>query len=108
MHSRLSFAKVVKHCGEMKAARGQQFHIEWIDGKREPECASDPNFPEGIDLDVTKGKRGCVALLPYPAKRCGYYAVQCRSCGITAIVTTAGRPDDPRSVKLACETQALM
>jgi hypothetical protein len=107
MHSRLNFAKIVKHCGEMRAERKNQFYIQWIDKNREPECAPDPDFPEGIDLDMTKGERGCVALLPYPAKRCGYYAVQCRSCGMTAIVTTAGRADDPRSVKLACEGRVM-
>lgn len=107
MHSRLSFAKIVQHCGEMKAARGQQFDIKWIDVGREPQCAPNPAYPKGVRLDVTNGAPGCWTGLPYPAKRCGYYAVKCRSCGMTALVTTAGRLDDPRSVKLPCKGRLM-
>jgi hypothetical protein len=39
----------------------------------------------------------------YPAKRCRFFTLQCSVCGQNAIVTTAGRKDDPRSVKLACK-----
>ena len=41
--------------------------------------------------------------LPYPAKRCGQYYVECRICGFNAIITTAGRPDDPQIIiKMPC------
>lgn len=40
--------------------------------------------------------------LPYPAPRCGIYAVKCEKCGLLVGFTTAGRPDDPRKVTLAC------
>jgi hypothetical protein len=80
-----------------------QFEIHWVDSGREPQCASDRLYPEGIDLDCTSaGQASCTASLPYPAKRCGYYFVSCRRCGTTAGITTAGRADDPRSVKLGC------
>jgi hypothetical protein len=46
--------------------------------------------------------RTCSVALPHPAKRCGYYLVKCVACGQNALVTTAGRPDDPKSLKLAC------
>lgn len=77
--------------------------VEWVDGERWPQCAPDPAFPNGKDLNVSKeGMPCCETLLPYPAKRCGYYIVACDSCGLRIAVTTAGRPDDPRSVRVAC------
>lgn len=84
--------------------------IAWHDRGREPKCAPNPDFPMGKDLDVSDGATAtCTASLPYPAKRCGIYTVECPTCGLTIGVTTAGRPDDPRSVKLACKTaQATM
>lgn len=81
----------------------QQFRIEWNDGMREPQCAPNPDYPEGIDLDASEGaETACTVALPYPAKRCGLYDVQCELCGYRSLVTTAGRPDDPRSIKLPC------
>lgn len=83
------------------------FKIEWIDRGREPQCPPNPAFPNGIDLDTAKefGKPTCHAELPYPAKRCGLYYVECNICGTNALITTAGRPDDPRSVDLLCQTK---
>jgi hypothetical protein len=81
------------------------FTIEWHDAGFEPQCAPDPAYPDGIDLDMTTA--GDVAIcgtaLPYPAPRCGYYALRCNTCGLTVGITTAGRPDDPRSVTVACQ-----
>jgi len=78
-------------------------HIEWIDRGREPRVAPNPNFPDGRDIDVTAGaKPSCRVELPYPAKRIGLYVITCRTCGSTTGVTTAGRPDDPRSVTYPC------
>ena len=81
----------------------QALTVEWRDGGREPKCPPNPKYPLGIDLDASGGAaQTCKTALPYPAKRCGAYIVRCRVCGSSAAVTTAGRIDDPRSVKLAC------
>lgn len=81
--------------------------VRWLDGGREPQCPPNPDYPKGIDLDVSDGaKHTCVAELPYPAKRCGSYVVGCEVCGITVACTTAGRSDDPRSIKLPCQIKA--
>lgn len=81
------------------------FKIKWIDREREPQCPPDPAHPHGIVVDLRQGnvKRACAADLPYPAKRCGYYAVSCNRCKCVTIITTAGRPDDPRRVILPCK-----
>jgi hypothetical protein len=74
--------------------------INWIDHGREPTQKPNPDYPDGIDLD--SGERpACKVELPYPAKRCGVYIVKC-DCGVTIAITTAGRPDDPRSVMVPC------
>jgi DNA-directed RNA polymerase subunit RPC12/RpoP len=79
--------------------------IEWIDAGREPSCKPNPAYPDGIDIDLSRGASvRCQTALPYPARRCGAYVVECPVCGIRVMVTTAGRPDDPRSVKIACKT----
>ena len=80
-----------------------KFFIRWLDAGREPQSAPDPAYPVGIDLDVTNGRTpACTVILPYPAKRCGHYEVICTECKFSAAITTAGRPDDPRSVKIPC------
>lgn len=77
--------------------------IEWHDSGREPCCAPDPSYPDGKDIDGSLGaEKTCTVGLPYPAKRCGVYIVGCEVCGLKVGITTAGRPDDPRSVKLGC------
>jgi len=82
-----------------------QLDVEWIDGGREPQCAADPNYPNGVVIDITKGGTPfCeTALSPYPTPRCGWFFVRCRGCGQTALITTAGRVDDPRRVRLPCQ-----
>jgi len=76
--------------------------VKWNDLGREPKNPPDPNYPDGIDVGPTIGDETCKVMLPYPARRCGYYHVRCTECGQTAAVTTAGRVDDPRSVTLPC------
>jgi len=77
--------------------------VTWIDRGFEPRNPPDPKFPAGMDIDLTKGQRPCcTTALPYPAKRCGYYVIKCATCGNNSIITTAGRVDDPRSVKMPC------
>lgn len=80
-----------------------KLRVTWFDHGREPQCLPDPAFPDGIDIDLSGGKKSCEADLPYPAKRCGMFLIVCEVCGRSAGITTAGRPDDPRHVKLACK-----
>lgn len=78
--------------------------VQWIDQGRDPQCAPDPAFPSGMDADVSEGAaKTCTTALPYPAKRIGLYKVECPVCGLRVAITTAGRPDDPRSLKVACK-----
>jgi hypothetical protein len=77
--------------------------IDWIDRGLQPTQQPNPAYPKGIDLDLTKGRPGCQVPLPWPAKRIGFYRVECKRCGSNAVVTTAGRQDDPRSIKLPCK-----
>lgn len=81
--------------------------VKWRDWKRDPQCAPNPAYPTGIDLDTSGGaERTCTVVLPYPAKRCGVYVIDCPVCGLRYGCTTAGRPDDPKSIKLACRIEA--
>ena len=78
--------------------------VTFIDAGRFPTQKPDPKFPEGIDVDLTNGrKKFCSAALPYPAPRCGMLVVRCDVCGTDAVITTAGRIDDPRSIKMPCK-----
>lgn len=82
----------------------KRMSVEWIDREREPQCPPNPMYPAGMDVDVSEGAaRTCSTDLPYPAPRCGLYVVRCQICGYSVGVTTAGRPDDPRSLKIACK-----
>jgi hypothetical protein len=91
---------------ELEPVRGKKtlsLHAEWIDEGREPTQPPNPQFPNGIDLDFSRGAaRTCSLDLPYPAKRIGKYVINCTACTWTGVVTTAGRRDDPRSVKVPC------
>lgn len=79
--------------------------VRWVDHEREPQCEPDPHYPNGKDIDISAGApAACQVALPYPAKRCGIYMVECDVCRQAIGVTTAGRPDDPRSLKIACRT----
>lgn len=80
-----------------------QFDVQWRDAGKEPQCAPNPAYPEGIDVDVSLGiEPSCVVELPYPAARIGAYVVTCATCGARNGCTTAGRPDDPRSIRMPC------
>lgn len=82
------------------------FDIRWHDAKREPTQQPDPRYPDGIDLDLAGPLQpACSTLLPYPAKRCGAFLIRCTTCGWTGVVSTAGRPDDPRSVRIPCKAK---
>lgn len=85
------------------------WHIEWVDFGRAPQSPPNPKYPDGIDIDCSDGAAvTCSAQLVHPTLRCGAYKVRCRTCGQTAAVTTAGRPDDPRSLKMACRADAAV
>lgn len=87
-----------------KENKEERFDLTWIDSGREPQCAPNPNYPDGIDADVTLGQRpACRSTLPYPARRCGSYIVRCKRCHMSVAITTAGRPDDPRSIMMPCK-----
>lgn len=81
--------------------------ITFLDSGREPQCPPNPSFPDGMHVDMSMGSSYiCTATLPYPAPRCGVMIIGCEKCGLTIAVTVAGRPDDPRTVKLACKIPA--
>ncbi len=89
------------HC--LGAGMSNALSVTWLDFEREPRCAPDPDYPDGKDLDLAPPwGRTCETDLPYPAKRCGAYVVGCSICGQSVAITTAGRPDDPRHVRLPC------
>lgn len=80
----------------------------WIDRERDPQCPPDRAFPNGIDLDMSAGAaKTCSVEVPYPAKRCGIYVVECSECGQRNAITTAGRPDDPRKITFGCYAHRL-
>lgn len=81
-----------------------RFSVVWHDHGCEPECQPDPNYPDGKDVVAVLNPiaKTCKVALDCPAKRCGHYLLQCFECGTRVAVTTAGRPDDPRSLTLEC------
>lgn len=77
--------------------------VRWIDGGRSATQPANPQFPDGFNLDISKGsERSCTARLPYPAARCGIWEIEFDACQLKAMVTAAGRADDPRSLRIAC------
>jgi len=78
--------------------------LTFLSHDRPPRCAPDPAYPHGRALDLSKGsKESCAVALPYPAECCGAWLIVCQMCSQHYVVTTAGRIDDPRSVRLPCE-----
>jgi hypothetical protein len=91
----------VEHVAMTPASR---FDVTWHDAGREPVAQPDPAYPNGMDIDCSAGAANrCNLKLPYPARRCGQYLVVCKTCGLSAIASTAGRPDDPCSLTVACK-----
>lgn len=78
-------------------------------GRGPARCAPDPDFPQGklLTPELDKGVPSCRFDLPYPAPECGWYSVECERCGMTVLVTVAGRPDDPIAVVMPCEAKDL-
>lgn len=65
----------------------------------------DPAFPEGVDVDLSAGAKSCAMALTHPTPQVGKWAINCESCGAVVVVTAAGRPDDPASVRIACKAR---
>lgn len=79
--------------------------VEFVaSGRGKARSAPDPVYPKGkvvtLDHEV---KMCCKVELPYPAPECGWFKVECEECGLSVLVSAAGRPDDPVSVELPCE-----
>lgn len=83
-----------------------ELKVEWNGTGRRPQCAPNPAYPKGVDIDVAHGQPSCETALPYPATSIGTYVVRCPRCGSSIAVTAAGRLDDPRSVKIPCRVAA--
>lgn len=82
----------------------KRFRVYWFDRGREPKVKPNPDYPAGKDVDGSFGAtQTCTVALPCPAQRCGEYWVTCQLCGSHCGCTTAGRLDDPRSLKVACK-----
>lgn len=82
------------------------FELKFVpNGRGKAQCEADPAYPNGIALDATNGTdvSSCFMVLPYPAPECGIWEVECSKCGLTVVITAAGRADDPCSVRLACK-----
>jgi hypothetical protein len=80
-----------------------QHQVDFVrSGRGKAQCAPNPAYPIGIDVDVSRGQPSCIVALPYPAPECGHYVVRCALCAMSVAITAAGRPDDPKSVKIPC------
>ena len=78
--------------------------VNWFDGRRVAQQPPNPDYPNGVDIVAALGDQpSCWTKLDYPAPRCGRYVVVCPVCNLKVVCTTAGRPDDPRSIRVACK-----
>jgi hypothetical protein len=84
--------------------RGKALIAEWVDAGAFAQNPPNPDYPNGVDVDCSQGAADtCRIDLKCPAPRCGRWAISCKLCSFTGIVTTAGRADDPRSVTVPCQ-----
>lgn len=81
--------------------------VKFNDSGREPTQKPNPAYPDGMDVRLhgAGDKKYCTRNLPYPAPRCGTYSIICRTCAYSAIITVAGRRDDPRTITLPCKNR---
>jgi hypothetical protein len=77
----------------------------WFSEHRRAQYPPDPAYPLGMSCDLSRGRPSCAVALEYPAPCVGKWLINCDLCGTNAIVTAAGRPDDPHTVRLACKTK---
>ena len=72
-------------------------------GRGKAQCPPNPDYPNGVAVPAPNGVPvSCKVELPYPAPECGHHKIECLTCGFILVVTAAGRPDDPISVRLPC------
>jgi len=77
-------------------------------GRGRAQCPANPDYPDGIDLVMTEhAEKSCRVDLPYPAPECGSWLIVCAECDMRALITAAGRPDDPKSVTLPCKVATV-
>lgn len=82
------------------------FDVKFNDSGRTATQPADPKYPNGREINLAEpGQKYCCRGLPYPAPRCGTYSIVCRDCGFTALVTVAGRADDPRNITVPCKAR---
>ena len=87
----------------------------WLGGGGAPQAPSSPDYPKGVRVDVASNQMlryedafprvdgpTCCRELFYPAEEIGAWVIDCPVCGIRVALTAAGRPDDPRCVRLPC------
>ena len=81
-------------------AKMSEIDVKFIaSGRGKARCPSDSAHPDGIDIDATNGEEGVWVDLPYPAPECGVFVITGSDIG-NVVITVAGRPDDPRRVKV--------
>lgn len=79
--------------------------VKFNDSGHKSPGVPDPRFPKGVDVSCAdSGVETCTRNLPYPAPGVGTYSIVCRKCNFTALITVAGRADDPRSITIPCKT----
>lgn len=86
--------------------KANHIRVRWVDAGEDPTQQPDPAFPRGVDYDISEGAQSCVTGLPYPAKRIGKFLLDCRICRFGMVISTAGRADDPRSIRVPCSAMA--
>lgn len=82
----------------------------WQSAGRQATQPADPNYPDGVDINagvpwLPEEGTYCQIDLPYPAPECGSWRIECATCGLSAVVTAAGRADDPRTFRVMCKAK---
>lgn len=76
-------------------------------GRGKAQCPANPDYPNGRFMDcASKALPSCNIGIPYPAPECGVWHISCARCGISILVTAAGRADDPRGLTVNCKETA--
>lgn len=84
----------------------EKFSIEFMpSGRGKAQCPSDPKFPQGkiFDLRLIENVASCDVDLEWPSPECGAWVIRCQECKSSALVTCAGRKDDPIKIKINCK-----
>jgi hypothetical protein len=68
-----------------------------------PAHPATPGFENGTDLDLARDAASwCTASCPPWPGKLGMLHLRCQHCDVTVDLTTAGRADDPKLVRLPC------